>query len=82
VLPGFGVVVTFGVLAFVLIYQRKSAEAPLALATTALGGIVGLLPRTESRLGERSVAPVTLHSGFRVQPFGPEGGAACGMLAG
>jgi hypothetical protein len=37
------VVVIFGVLTFVLIYQKKSAEAPLALATTALGGIVGLL---------------------------------------
>lgn len=37
------IVVIFGVLAFVLIYQKKSAEAPLALATTALGGIVGLL---------------------------------------
>jgi hypothetical protein len=33
----------FGVMAFVLIYQRKPAEAPLALATTALGGVVGLV---------------------------------------
>ncbi|MER6126629.1 hypothetical protein ABT173_29240 [Streptomyces sp. NPDC001795] len=36
-------VFAFGVLAFVLIYQKKSAEAPLALATTALGGVVGLV---------------------------------------
>ncbi|MER6085679.1 hypothetical protein [Streptomyces sp. NPDC001833] len=35
-------VFVFGVLAFVLIYQKKPAEAPLALATTALGGVVGL----------------------------------------
>ena len=33
----------FGALAFVLIYQKKPAEAPLALATTALGGVVGLV---------------------------------------
>jgi hypothetical protein len=33
----------FGVLTFVLILLGKSAEAPLALATTALGGIVGLI---------------------------------------
>ena len=33
----------FGAMAFVLIYQRKPAEAPLALATTALGGVVGLV---------------------------------------
>lgn len=33
----------FGFMAFVLIYQRKPAEAPLALATTALGGVVGLI---------------------------------------
>ncbi len=37
------VVIVFGVLTFVLIYQKKSAEATLALATTALGGIVGLI---------------------------------------
>ena len=37
------VVIVFGVLTFVLILKGKSAEAPLALATTALGGIVGLL---------------------------------------
>jgi hypothetical protein len=33
----------FGTMAFVLIYQKKPAEAPLALATTALGGVVGLI---------------------------------------
>jgi hypothetical protein len=33
----------FGTMAFVLIYQKKAAEAPLALATTALGGVVGLI---------------------------------------
>jgi len=33
----------FGSMAFVLIYQKKAAEAPLALATTALGGVVGLI---------------------------------------
>jgi uncharacterized membrane protein YbhN (UPF0104 family) len=33
----------FGAMAFVLIYQKKAAEAPLALATTALGGVVGLV---------------------------------------
>jgi hypothetical protein len=33
----------FGLMAFVLIYQGKPAEAPLALATTALGGVVGLV---------------------------------------
>jgi hypothetical protein len=33
----------FGAMAFVLIYQKKPAEAPLALATTALGGVVGLI---------------------------------------
>ncbi|WP_190016660.1 hypothetical protein [Streptomyces lucensis] len=36
-------VFVFGVLAFVLIEQKNSAEAPLALATTALGGVVGLV---------------------------------------
>jgi hypothetical protein len=36
-------VFVFGSMAFVLIYQRKAAEAPLALATTALGGLVGLI---------------------------------------
>lgn len=33
----------FGSMAFVLIYQGKAAETPLALATTALGGVVGLV---------------------------------------
>jgi hypothetical protein len=33
----------FGTMAFVLIYQKKTGDAPLALATTALGGIVGLV---------------------------------------
>ena len=33
----------FGSMSFVLIYQRKAAEAPLALATTALGALVGLV---------------------------------------
>jgi hypothetical protein len=33
----------FGSMAFVLIYQSKAAETPLALATTALGGVVGLV---------------------------------------
>ena len=33
----------FGVLTFVLILTGRSAEGPLALATTALGGIVGLI---------------------------------------
>ena len=33
----------FGSMAFVLLYQDKAAEAPLALATTALGGVVGLI---------------------------------------
>ena len=36
-------VFVFGSMAFVLVYQKKAAEAPLALATTALGGIVGLV---------------------------------------
>lgn len=38
-----GAIFIFGVMAFVLIYQGKAAEAPLALATTALGGVVGLV---------------------------------------
>jgi hypothetical protein len=38
----------FGVLTFVLILLGKSAEAPLALATTALGGIVGLIATSRS----------------------------------
>jgi len=36
-------VFVFGTMAFVLMYQKKTADAPLALATTALGGIVGLV---------------------------------------
>jgi hypothetical protein len=36
-------VFVFGTMAFVLVYQSKVADAPLALATTALGGIVGLV---------------------------------------
>ncbi|WP_320777730.1 hypothetical protein [Streptomyces sp. CRN 30] len=36
-------VFVFGALAFVLIYRGRPAEAPLALATTALGGVVGLV---------------------------------------
>lgn len=44
----------FGSMAFVLIYQGKGAEAPLALATTALGALVGLIatsPGSQSRNG-------------------------------
>jgi hypothetical protein len=37
------VVFLFGVMAFMLLYQGKGAEAPLTLATTALGAIVGLI---------------------------------------
>jgi hypothetical protein len=36
----------FGTMAFVLVLRRETAEAPLALATTALGGIVGLVATT------------------------------------
>jgi cytochrome bd-type quinol oxidase subunit 1 len=36
-------VFAFGSMAFVLVYQGKAAEAPLALATAALGGIIGLV---------------------------------------
>lgn len=36
----------FGTMAFVLVLRREPAEAPLALATTALGGIVGLVATT------------------------------------
>jgi hypothetical protein len=43
----------FGAMAFVLIYQKKAAEAPLALATTALGGVVGLIA-TSPGSGRRS----------------------------
>jgi len=38
-------------MAFVLIYQKKAAEAPLALATTALGGIVGLVATSPGSRG-------------------------------
>jgi hypothetical protein len=41
----------FGVLSFVLVVSGKSAEGPLALATTALGGIVGLVASTPGRRG-------------------------------
>jgi hypothetical protein len=41
----------FGTMAFVLIYQKKSAEAPLALATTALGGVVGLVATSPGSSG-------------------------------
>ena len=37
------VVFLFGVMTFMLLYQRKAADAPLTLATTALGAIVGLI---------------------------------------
>jgi hypothetical protein len=36
-------VFVFGTMAFVLVYQKKAAEAPLGLATGALGAIVGLI---------------------------------------
>jgi len=36
-------VFAFGAMTFVLVYQGKAAEAPLALATAALGGIIGLV---------------------------------------
>jgi hypothetical protein len=43
----------FGSMAFVLIYQRKAAEGPLALATTALGALVGLVATSPgSRRGD------------------------------
>lgn len=38
-----GAVFLFGALTVVLLVLGKSADAPLALATTALGGIVGLV---------------------------------------
>lgn len=44
-----GIVGLFGAFTFVLIYQGKSAEAVLALATTALGGIVGLITPAATR---------------------------------
>jgi hypothetical protein len=39
----------FGVLSFVLVLSGRGAEGPLALATTALGGIVGLIATTPGR---------------------------------
>jgi hypothetical protein len=39
----------FGVMAFLLLNWGKPAEAPLALATTALGGIVGLVATSPGR---------------------------------
>jgi hypothetical protein len=36
-------VFAFGSMTFVLVYQGKAAEATLALATAALGGIIGLV---------------------------------------
>ena len=36
-------VFAFGVMAFMLIDRGKASDAPLALATTALGGVVGLI---------------------------------------
>jgi hypothetical protein len=41
----------FGFMAFVLMYQKKAAEAPLALATTALGAIVGLVATSPGSKG-------------------------------
>lgn len=41
----------FGTMAFVLMYQKKAAEAPLALATTALGAIVGLVATSPGSKG-------------------------------
>jgi hypothetical protein len=39
----------FGIMAFLLLSWGKGAEAPLALATTALGGIVGLIATSPGR---------------------------------
>ena len=41
----------FGSMAFVLVYQKKAAEAPLALATAALGAIVGLVATSPGSRG-------------------------------
>jgi len=41
----------FGTMAFVLMYQKKGAEAPLALATTALGAIIGLVATSPGSKG-------------------------------
>jgi hypothetical protein len=38
-----GAIFVFGVMMFILVQSGKPAEAPLALATTALGGLVGLI---------------------------------------
>jgi hypothetical protein len=42
-------VFTFGIMAFLLLNWKRGAEAPLALSTTALGGIVGLLATSPGR---------------------------------
>jgi len=39
----------FGTMAFLLLAWGRGAEAPLALATTALGGIVGLVATSPGR---------------------------------
>jgi hypothetical protein len=39
----------FGIMAFLLLHWGEAAEAPLALATTALGGIVGLIATSPGR---------------------------------
>jgi hypothetical protein len=44
-------VFTFGTMTFVLVYQKKSAEGTLALATAALGAIVGLISPSPVRSG-------------------------------
>lgn len=41
----------FGTLSFILVLNGRGAEGPLALATTALGGIVGLIATTPGRRG-------------------------------
>jgi hypothetical protein len=48
-------ILVFGVLAFVLMYQDKNAEGPLALATTALGAVAGLLSQSRVWRGVRVV---------------------------
>lgn len=42
-------VFVFGSMAFVPVYRKKAAEAPRALVTTALGGIVGLVATSPGR---------------------------------
>jgi len=44
-------VFVFGTMAFVLVYQKKAADAPLALATAALGGIIGLVATSPGSRG-------------------------------